>query len=207
MKNRRIPTKFGSLEAQISLNKDNPIGILIFHPHPLYGGTMFNNVVDAVYHNFADDGFSSIRFNFRGVGSSNGTSTDGTGESKDCISALNYFLKEAPWLEKILLIGYSFGAAIGCSIVDKNPKIMGYIAISYPFTFIPLFLQEARSSKPKLFLMGKNDDFTSMQAFNQSVKDMPEPKDEEIFEGVNHFWNGVEGELVNSIRKWCEKWF
>jgi uncharacterized protein len=202
-----IPTFQGELEAQIFESQEkNKLGIIICHPHPLYGGTMANNVVRTIFYNCGKSDYTTIRFNFRGVGKSKGNYSDGPGEVEDVKEICNFMLQEFNHIKKIIIIGYSFGAAIGCSIAGDFNEIIGYVAISYPFTFIPKYIANARISKPKLFIMGDQDDFTRMSAFDKEYEKMPEPKEKVIFSNMNHFWGGIQDDkLAETIYHWVLK--
>jgi alpha/beta superfamily hydrolase len=90
---------------------------LILHPHPLYGGTMNNKVVFTLYQTFAKRGFAVMRFNFRGVGRSQGTYDNGMGELSDAASALDYLQAMNPNAKECWIAGFSFGAWIGMQLL------------------------------------------------------------------------------------------
>ncbi len=199
----------GNLEAQmikgrLNLNNNIDIGIIICHPHPQYGGNMAFPVVRMLYKAFGNLGHPSLRFNFRGVGNSDGISGDGAGEREDLISVCKYLLNGEFGVKRILVIGYSFGATIAASVTSEIDEIIGYIAISYPFSFIPQFISHAKVNKPKFFIIGDRDDFTTLEVFQKEYKDMPEPKNIKIFPDVDHFWSGSEDILTDTIIKWFE---
>jgi alpha/beta superfamily hydrolase len=203
----KIPSALGILEGQISLgDTQNHIGILVCHPHPQFGGTMTNNVVRSVYKCFHELGWPSLRFNFRGVGESSGSYDDGIGEQQDVIDAITFFMHEGDHPpKKIILVGYSFGACVAGAVVNRINYIFGYIAISYPFALIPQFVENLNNSKPKLFLMGDQDDITPLSTFDNFFKALPEPKDRQIFPNIDHFWGEGEDFLTNVIKKWVQK--
>lgn len=199
----------GKIEAQISEGDgQKQLGIIVCHPHPQYGGTMAHSVVRAIYKFFANQGYPTLRFNFRGIGKSEGKFAEGVGEKEDTLAACDFLMQSGKNVQKILLAGYSFGATIVGSIADRLPQIVGYIAISYPFTLIPQFVKEARSMKPKLFVIGDQDDFTSLEDFNKGVFSIPEPKSIKIMAHMDHFWNGYEDKLIKEIENWFknQKW-
>lgn len=205
MQNKKImiPTKIGELEAQVSSGNENiDLGLVICHPHPQFGGTMTNNVTGKIFHHFSAMGNLCIRFNFRGVGSSSGTYSNGVGERQDVKEACLFILNSFPHISRIVIIGYSFGAAIGSSIVDDISEICGFVAISYPFTFIPNFIKYSYSIKPKLFIMGDRDDFTPIASFKLEYNKYPTPKNQLILEGIDHFWNNKEHFVISEIEKW-----
>ena len=141
----------GNLETQLIKNDKKDIGIIVCHPHPQYGGTMAFPVVRILYKTFGNLGHPSLRFNFRGVGNSDGISGDGEGEREDLIYVCKFLLNGEFGVKKILIIGYSFGATIGASIASEFDEIIGYVAISYPFSFIPQFISQAQVNKAKFF--------------------------------------------------------
>lgn len=204
----RIPGPAGNIDADLFLgNSDASFGCILTHPHPQYGGNMYNNVVEAVFDRLSSEGIPVIRFNFRGVGGSQGVYDGGEGEQLDTMAVCEYFEAHIPYISKIILIGYSFGAAIGCAIIDKCEKLSAYVAVSYPFTFISNYISDARTLKPKFFIMGSEDDFTSVDAFEQNYAAMPDPKQKKLVPDVDHFWSGMEEFLSDTIFDWLQKTF
>lgn len=196
-----------SLRAVIyhaQLTSSSSVGMVLCHPHPLYGGDMNNNVVMALYHACIAEGWPTLRFNFRGTGGSSGRFADGIGEQED-VKAACQFLQTETGVSQIIMIGYSFGAAVGCAIVDKMSSVMGYCAISYPFTFIPEFVKTAHTTKPKLFVMGTKDNFTTVSAFQEAMEQMPEPKETHLLPGIDHFWGGHERQLKEIVLDWLKR--
>ena len=195
----------GNIEAQLSKSNSNQnadIGIIVCHPHPQYGGTMAFPVVRMLYKTFGNLGYPAVRFNFRGVGNSDGISGSGTGEREDLLSVCKFLLNGDYGVKRILIIGYSFGAAIGASVASEFDEVIGYVAISYPFSFIPQFISQAQVNKPKFFIIGDRDDFTALEVFQKEYREMPEPKDIKIFPCVDHFWSGSENKLTEVIINW-----
>ena len=199
----KVPTPIGNLEAQIFIPEQNikNIGIVLCHPHPQYGGTMANPVIRTLFKALVSQGNAVIRFNFRGVQESAGEFGNGIGEKDDLKEIITYLLEKSD-VSSVWIIGYSFGAAIGLAKINNpelNRRIKGYVAISYPFTFIPDFINDIEADKPKFFIMGDQDDFTSLPNFENTLKTIPEPKESYIFKGINHFWIGNEQELTKKI--------
>lgn len=198
----------GVLEAQITeFDTPQPLGVVVCHPHPLYGGTMAHPVVRAVYKAFVGAGFPALRFNFRGVGRSKGDHANGEGEREDVLAVCKHFLHGPGRPDKILIVGYSFGAAVGGSIINELSEIHGFVAISYPFVMIPQFIPSSQSTKPKFFLTGDADDFTPISMFHKAVAGFPAPTDIRVFEGVDHFWVGAEDALATEILSWVKTHF
>lgn len=92
-------------------------GVVVTHPHPLYGGDMYNHVVEAVCQAYQEREYSCLRFNFRGVGLSEGEYDKGIGEQDDVMAALDYL--SALGQNEIDLVGYSFGAWVNAQGIDK----------------------------------------------------------------------------------------
>ena len=105
---------------------------LILHPDPNFGGTMSNKVVYSLFSCFKDLGFSVLRFNFRGVGRSQGTFDDGLGELSDATVALDWLQNMNPDAKQCWIAGYSFGAWIGLQLLMRRPDINNFIAVSPP---------------------------------------------------------------------------
>lgn len=191
----------GKIEAQIT-EGNKSLCVVICHPHPQYGGSMNNNVVYALQEAFTEKNFPTVAFNFRGVMGSEGIYDNGIGEQKDLEAVCNYILDTIPSIKEILLCGYSFGSTVAGGIINNSPKYVGYVAISYPITFIPDFLDQARTSKPKFFLMGKKDDFTSEFALEHYFESLGPPKLMKLYDHVDHFWGGNERPMVNDVVDW-----
>ena len=120
--------------------RDAPIA-LILHPHPKYGGTMNNPVTHALHYAFRDLGFTAMRFNFRGVGRSQGEFDQGIGELSDAASALDYLQAQNQSAKACWVAGFSFGAWIGMQLLMRRPEINGFISVAppanmYDFSFL-----------------------------------------------------------------------
>ena len=123
----------GRLEGRYHHNEaeNSPIALLL-HPHPQYGGTMNNKVIFALYHSFLKRGFSTLRFNFRGVGRSQGKFDDGSGELSDAASALDWAQTYNPNAQTCWIAGFSFGAWVAMQLMMRRPEITGFISIAPP---------------------------------------------------------------------------
>ncbi len=137
-----FPGPEGRLEGRYhpQKQKDAPIA-LILHPHPQFGGTMNNRVVYNLHYAFHEIGFTVLRFNFRGVGRSQGEYDQGVGELSDAASALDYLQSLHPNAKHCWVAGFSFGAWIGMQLLMRRPEITGFISASppanmYDFSFL-----------------------------------------------------------------------
>ncbi|MCW5698669.1 MAG: alpha/beta hydrolase [Rhodospirillales bacterium] len=132
----------GRLEGRYHHSKKNNAPIaLVLHPHSLHGGAMGNRLVVALYQEFQRRGFSVLRFNFRGVGRSQGEFDNGQGELSDAASALDWLESINPNASECWIGGYSFGAWIGMQLMMRRPEITRFISVSPPagmhdFTFL-----------------------------------------------------------------------
>ena len=190
-----------TLEAELfqsKLGTENVL-VLICHPHPQYGGNMFNNVVSGVFNKLVRNKVSCMRFNFRGVGRSTGTHSNGTGELSDVHACIDFVINERKF-EKIFLCGYSYGAAIGCSAVGYSDKIVGYISISFPWDFMGSKYKElSQSSKPKLFIQGDRDTVAHYGNFQANFDYYLDPKKKKIIEGADHFYGNYEEQVADIV--------
>ena len=119
---------------------DAPLAIVL-HPHPQFGGTMNNRVVYNLHYAFHRMGFTVLRFNFRGVGRSQGEFDQGVGELSDAASALDYLQAMNPNSKHCWVAGFSFGAWIGMQLLMRRPEITGFISVAppanmYDFSFL-----------------------------------------------------------------------
>ena len=123
----------GRIEARYHHSK-NPMAplVIVLHPNPLQGGTMNNRVTVALYNSFVENDFSVIRFNFRGVGKSEGVFAKGEGELTDTAAVLDWIQSINPGTRSIWIAGFSFGALIGMQLLMRRPEISGFVAVCPP---------------------------------------------------------------------------
>ncbi len=132
----------GRIEARYHQGKERnaPIAIVL-HPHPEHGGTMNNKVTYALFRTFVDQGFSTLRFNFRGVGRSEGKFDHGEGELSDAAACLDWLQTQNPEPRQCWVAGFSFGAWVCMQLLMRRPELDGFIAVAppanlYDFTFL-----------------------------------------------------------------------
>lgn len=169
-------------------------GVVICHPHPLYGGDMYNNVVAALSRGLSENGISAFRFNLRGVGQSGGRFDGGEGEAEDTAGALSYLssLEEID-PQKVGLAGYSFGGMVALLACEKSELPSAIVVIS------PLIPRGALSAHkiPKLIIAGENDNVVPFSDIKQGAGEMAEPKRLEVIPGADHFWGGNEKPMID----------
>ncbi|WP_343559500.1 alpha/beta hydrolase [Kiloniella sp. b19] len=148
----------GRLEGRYYHSKvpNAPIAMML-HPHPQHGGTMNNRIVYTMFHAYVKMGFSVLRFNFRGVGRSQGVYADGEGELADAASALDWLQSVNENASQCWVAGFSFGAWIGMQLLMRRPEINGFVSIAPPANMFDFsFLAPCPSSG--LILQGERDD-------------------------------------------------
>lgn len=190
MKEINFPCGEITLEGIFALPEgEGPFGLVIVcHPHPLYGGNMYNNVVHAICQKVEERKISWLKFNFRGVGKSGGSFAGGIGEKEDLKAAISLG-ESQPKIdrERIGACGYSFGSIVAFSVAVEDPRVKAVAGIS-PFIQPDTLLDHY--SRPKLFACGTRDEFVSVNSLESLVKKLPEPKELAIYPGVDHFWAG-----------------
>lgn len=190
------------LEGVLYLNRESSPspGVVVCHPHPLYGGDMDNNVVCAIANSLHQSSMAVLRFNFRGVGRSEGDFGDGLGEQEDVRSALAFLSSQGgvdP--DRIGLAGYSFGAGVALSVALAKSKLNALALVS-PFISDEDWVRLANSSFPALVTSGSEDEYVSSHRLRRLSQTVNGTSVEcEIFAGADHFWWGHEGDLARRI--------
>jgi len=187
----RFPAGNVVLEGLLSLPEPAArTGVVVCHPHPLYGGEMHNNVVEAMALSLRRAGHATLRFNFRGVGGSSGAHGDGIAEIEDVKGAVSCLLERQAF-ETVIVAGYSFGAMVGLRAGADDPRVATLIGVAFPIaTRDASFLQSV--TKPKLLVSGDRDDHSPVPALEALCARLPEPKQLVIVNGADHFFRGRE---------------
>jgi alpha/beta superfamily hydrolase len=177
--------------------------VLLCHPHSLMGGSMEVPVIVATAQELARQGMIGLRFNFRGVGRSEGEFGEGVKEVADVAGAVEYLLgREDVDGERVYLMGYSFGASVGFRHVEKDLHIAGIVALCLPLGNMAIgSLQKSfwsRYTKPKLFLAGDRDHICPLAELQALVESLPEPKKLIVLEGTDHYLWGREREIARA---------
>lgn len=184
----------GRLEGRYQhASADNAPIALILHPHPQHGGTMNNKIVYTLYHAFARQGFSVLRFNFRGVGRSQGAYDRGEGELSDAASALDWLQMYNSNASTCWVAGFSFGAWIGMQLLMRRPEISSFISVAPPANLYDFsFLAPCPSSG--LVVQGTTDEIVPEASVKKLVDKLAHQRDISIehstVEGANHFFQG-----------------
>ena len=176
---------------------------VICHAHPLHGGMMHFKVVFRAAKALQSRGVAVLRFNFRGVGRSEGAHDAGVGEQEDARAALWEMERRFPRLP-LLLGGFSFGSAMAARASVNDPRVRAVLIIGFPITRLDSTADLARVHQPRLFVQGSNDEFGPGPAIRTLVASLPEPKRLAVVEGADHFFTGRLEELQASIEEWAD---
>lgn len=186
-----IPGPAGRLQAAWwpGLPGDDRVAV-VCHPHPLYGGTMDNKVVTTLARVWRDAGVATLRFNFRGVGRSEGVHDEGRGEIDDLMAAL-VWLRDAQGRHRLQLAGFSFGAWVAGAAVSRLPAGIGLerlVLVAPPVHYVGF---DAVALPPgALVVQGGADDVVDPAAVRAWVAGRPVPPELLDFPGAGHFFHG-----------------
>jgi len=199
----------GRLEGRYQHSKrpNAPIALML-HPHPQYGGTMNNKVVYTLFHAFVRQGFSVLRFNFRGVGRSQGVFDRGEGELSDAAAALDWLQTYNENAEGCWIAGFSFGAWIGMQLLMRRPEISGFISVAPPANMHDFsFLAPCPSSG--LILQGDKDEVVPEPSVKKLVDKLSSQRgiaiDYRVMAGAGHFFQDEMEELSGHVDDYLAK--
>ncbi len=210
-----------NLEGVLSYDENalNPPPILLCAPHPHLGGDMENNVITALGSVLAENGFATLRFNYRGVGNSESRlnniaevyeyweevlNTDNFSDAiVDATSAINY-LETTVGTKTKLIVGYSFGAILAIMLSVNNPNIGAFASISTPFNrFDTTLLIDCKKSK--FFICADNDFAVSMAEVEKGMLNISEPKILDVINDCEHFYIDRELEIAKKVLDFFKK--
>jgi alpha/beta superfamily hydrolase len=181
---------------------------LVLHPHPQFGGTMNNKVVYTIYQVFRQKGFSVLRFNFRGVGRSQGRFDHGQGELSDAAAALDWMQTHNPNARDCWIAGFSFGAWIAMQVLMRRPEISGFIAVAPPANMCDFtFLAPCPSSG--MIIHGARDDLVpeaDVATLAQKLQIQRQIEiDYRVIKGANHFFEDKVDALGSHIESYLSQ--
>jgi len=198
----RIEGRFHPAKA-----KNAPIAIVL-HPHPQFGGTMNHQIIYQLYYQFAHRNFSVLRFNFRGVGRSQGSFDHGMGELSDAASALDWAQAINPETRSCWIAGFSFGAWIGMQLLMRRPEIDCFISVappanSYDFAFL------APCPSSGLIVGAEKDEVVPLADIQKLVARLSLQKgitvESRTIKGANHFFHDSLDKLAVDVDKYVAK--
>ena len=204
-----FPGPEGRLEGRYHPQKDRdaPIAIIL-HPHPQFGGTMNNKVVYNLHYAFFNMGFTVLRFNFRGVGRSQGEYDQGVGELSDAASALDYLQSMNNNSKHCWVAGFSFGAWIGFQTLMRRPEVDGLILIAPPVNMYDFNFLSPCPIKT-LIIRAEQDEIVKKDNLKEFYETFKKQKNADVsmetISKSNHLFEGKLDPLMNTMTKYIEK--
>jgi uncharacterized protein len=200
---KEVPVTFESQGLKLEGLLARPAGdasaraAVICHPHPQYGGSMYNNVVEAIVAAMETLGYATLRFNFRGVGESEGAYDNGRGEALDAAAAVRYLLAQ-PLVRRdgAILAGYSFGAMVALSAADATDEVSTVIAVAPPLAFGEPAMVGVK--KRLVLIAGDRDSYCPANRLEALRPKLPAAVIRTIA-GADHFFAGYEGQLTAAL--------
>ena len=199
----------GRIEGRYSPGKKDTAPIaLILHGHPKAMGQMNNPVPVQLFHLFMKRGFATLRFNFRGVGRSQGEFDSGVGELADAATALDWLQTNNPTASQCWVAGFDFGAWIGMQLLMRRPEISGFVSVAPPANLYDFsFLAPCPASG--LVLLGDKDEVVPPESVDKLVQKLTNQRDITIeyrpIKGANHFFNEHLEELNDRLDDYLDR--
>ena len=197
MTEKSVVFESGELKLEGLLDRaEGDAGVVITHPHPQYGGTMHNNVVESLVKAYQKAGYTTLRFNFRGMGRSEGHYDEGVGEQADVRGAVAH-LKNLG-LNAVDLAGYSFGAWVNAQAIGNLNDVVRMIMVSPPVNFMDFsFLQYTPGIQ--LIIASSRDDIAPPDMIQKMLPQWNKDSAFHIIQGADHFYWGETGEIESIV--------
>jgi len=196
-----------TLEGVLSYRKNRDClssGVVICHPHPLYGGDMNNNVVLGIKGVLEKESFAVFRFNFRGVNFSEGKYDQGRGEVDDTIAAVNYLKSKIENISQLFLAGYSFGAWIALVAASKIKNLTAIALIAPPLGLYDFNSFFEKINLPILIVAGDIDSICNLKEMETILEAFPLIR-KKFLSGADHFFSGREQEISREVKNFFEE--
>ncbi len=182
-------------------NRPGEKALVMCHPHPLHGGEMRNNVVEAVIQAYGEKGYTTLRFNFRGVGMSGGSYGEGIDESGDVKAALEFLAEQGK--KEIDLGGYSFGAWVCAHGLENFEKACRLIMVSPPVSAMDMAFLSC-NAKIKLVIAGSRDEIGDYEMIQGMMTTWNPEAQLHRIEGADHFYWNQTAEIRAAIKAFLE---
>lgn len=182
--------------------------VIILHPHPLKGGRMDNNVIQTMSRSFHEQGLGTLRFNFRGVGKSEGKFSGGEGELNDAASVVDWLQSSYHINHRMWVAGFSFGAWVAMQLLMRRPELENFVIVSpqthtYDFSFL------APCPVPGQIIYGAEDKSIPQESVDRLVSRLHAQKglflDYQIIEGADHSFDGKLEQLNQVIQDYVKR--
>jgi uncharacterized protein len=195
----------GRLEAILMNPETAPVAAaVVCHAHPLHGGMMHFKVVFRAAKALQEQGLAVLRFNFRGVGLSEGSHDDGVGEQEDARAALGELERRFPGLP-LVLGGFSFGSVVALRVAARDARVRAVFALGFPLVRFGDASTLQGPSQPRLFVQGEQDQFGAGETLRALVEPLPPPRELVIVAGASHFFDGRLDAVQGAVATWAER--
>jgi hypothetical protein len=193
----------GRLEALLMNPEGAPAAAaVICHAHPLHGGIMHFKVLFRAAKALQAHGVAVLRFNFRGVGRSEGTHDEGRGEQGDAMAAVDEMARRFPGLP-VVLGGFSFGSSVAVRVGCRDARVRALLVMGFPAGMLADTAFLASCTQPRLFVQGANDTYAGAERIRALVEPLPEPKTLAVIPDADHFFTGHLDELQSAVDAWA----
>ena len=202
----RIPVSHGHLEAIVKAPEGAPRGAaVVCHPHPLHGGTMHTKAVYRAAQGLNEAGVLTLRFNFRGVGTSTGSHDEGVGEQDDLRAALDWLETEHPQLP-LVVGGFSFGSMVALVVGTEDDRVAGLLGLGLPVELDDRYDYGflAGADRPVLVVQGENDEFGSGETIASVLAPLGSHVTLVRIPDTDHYFEGRLEELREAVRGYYE---
>jgi hypothetical protein len=195
----------GRLEAILMSPDDAPVAAaVVCHAHPLHGGMMHFKVVFRIAKSLQEQRLAVLRFNFRGVGRSEGVHDDGRGEQDDAVAALAELERRLPGLP-LVMAGFSFGSVVALRVAAREPRVRAVVALGFPLVRFGDAATLQAPRQPRLFVQGERDQFGAGDALRALVDPLPPPKELVVVPGASHFFDEKLDAMQAAVSSWAAK--
>jgi alpha/beta superfamily hydrolase len=193
----------GRLEAILMLPEAPPVAAaVVCHAHPLQGGMMHFKVVFRAAKALQSAGLAALRFNFRGVGRSEGVYDHGAGEQEDARAALFELQDRFPALP-LVLGGFSFGSGVALRVAARDRRVRAVFALGYPVALEAERAHLEAITVPRLFVQGEQDPFGPGESLRAMAEALPPPREVVVIAGADHFFDGHLDALQGAVADWA----
>jgi alpha/beta superfamily hydrolase len=195
----------GRLESILMHPDGEPQGAaVVCHAHPLHGGMMHFKVVFRAAKALQHHGLAVLRFNFRGVGRSEGTHDDGRGEQDDVRAALDEMARRFPGRPQVLG-GFSFGSVMASRVGGTDPRVRALLVMGYPLKSLTDTSYLDGVTKPRLSVQGEHDEFGNADAIRAVVARLQPPSELVVVPDADHFFTGHLDALQAAVDGWATR--
>ena len=178
--------------------------VVLAHPHPQYGGTMHTKVVYQAAKAFTRIGCAVLRFNFRGVGTSEGSWDDGRGEMDDFRAGIAFMRQQYP-SARVWAAGMSFGAWVALTVGAQDEAVSTLIGIAPPVSRFD-FESVRTTDKAKFFIQGERDELCPLKDMQEFYARARDPKELAVIDGADHLFDGKIIEVADAIEDLLGDW-